>query len=109
VLDWVDNEDVREFWRDYVGEKVCCIDLCLLISSTKNYRQIQFVSELEFHTRLTSWMGETPSSASFGRLMLRLDEFGAGGFTPLRLDEIAAGNSLKDVLKMYMETGKLLT
>ena len=41
--------------------------------------------------------------------MLRLDEFGVGGVTPSRLDEIAAGNPLKDVLKMYMETGNLTT
>jgi hypothetical protein len=41
--------------------------------------------------------------------MLCLDEFGAGGVTPSRLDEIAAGDPLKDVLKMYMNTGNLLT
>lgn len=89
VLDWVENREVKEFWRGYVGEK------------------IQFISELEFRSRLSSWLGETPSSVSFGQLMLRLDEFGVGGVTPSHLDEIAAGNSLKDVLKMYMETGNL--
>jgi len=41
--------------------------------------------------------------------MLRLDEFGAGGVTPSILDEFAARNSLKGVLKMYMETGNLPT
>jgi hypothetical protein len=57
---------------------------------------------------LGAWLGETPSSASFGQLMLRLDEFGVGGVTPSCLDEIAAGHPLKDVLKMYMNTGNLL-
>jgi len=58
---------------------------------------------------MSSWLGETPSSASFAQLMLRLDEFGAGGVTPSQLDEFAAGNSLEDVLRMYLETGNLLT
>jgi len=26
VLDWVENRDVIEFWRGYVGEKVCRVD-----------------------------------------------------------------------------------
>ena len=73
----------------------------------KKNHQIPFISELEFCSRLSSWLGETLSSASFGQLMLRLDEFGIGGVTPLHLDEIAAGNSLRDVLKIYMETGNL--
>ena len=78
-------------------------------SDLKNYCQIQFISEFEFCSRLSSWLGEPISSASFGPLMLRLDEFGVGGITPSHLEEIAAGNSLKDVLKMYMETGNLIT
>ncbi len=75
----------------------------------KKIYQVQFISEPEFHSRLSSWLGETPSSASFARLMLRLDEFGVGGVTPSNLDEIAAGNPLEDVLKIYMETGNMPT
>jgi hypothetical protein len=35
ALDWVENRDVREFWRGYVGEKVCHTTLCLFIRSMK--------------------------------------------------------------------------
>lgn len=110
VLDWVENREVKEFWRGYVGEKVRHVDhfaVFVHLNGGGKYYQIQFISELEFRSRLSSWLGETPSSVSFGQLMLRLDEFGVGGVTPSHLDEIAAGNSLKDVLKMYMETGNL--
>jgi hypothetical protein len=41
--------------------------------------------------------------------MLWLDEFGAGGVTPSRLDEISAGGSLKDVLNIYLRTGNFLS
>lgn len=110
VLDWVENREVKEFWRGYVGEKVRHVDhfaVFVHLNGGGKYYQIQFISELEFRSRLSSWLGETPSSVSFGQLMLRLDEFGVGGVTPSHHDEIAAGNSLKDVLKMYMETGNL--
>ena len=83
--------------------------MALFLFSMKKIYQVQFISELEFHSRLSSWLGKTPSPASFARLMLRLDELGAGGITPSNLDEIAAGNSLEDVLRMYMETGNLPT
>ncbi|KAF8234710.1 hypothetical protein L208DRAFT_1393546 [Tricholoma matsutake] len=88
VLDWVENREVKEFWRGYVGEKVRHVDhfaVFVHLNGGGKYYQIQFISELEFRSRLSSWLGETPSHH----------------------DEIAAGNSLKDVLKMYMETGNL--
>jgi hypothetical protein len=105
ALDCISNGEVKEFWRGYVGERVrlSAIPYAASAVSNKGNYQIQFISEIEFRSRLTSWLGREYSTTGFGQLMLRLDEFDIGGITPSCLDNLSDGGSFKDVLKMHLE------
>ncbi|KZO92658.1 hypothetical protein CALVIDRAFT_557417 [Calocera viscosa TUFC12733] len=83
VLSSVENQEIREFWRDYVGAKIVCVPPQIFISSVK------------------AWFKAGLPESTCKHLLLRLDEYAVGGITPSSLENLAGGLSLKEVIEGF--------
>ncbi|KAF8075936.1 hypothetical protein FPV67DRAFT_1444732 [Lyophyllum atratum] len=79
----VKNEDVFEFWRDYLGAKVL------------------YAPSDRFSEALKRCFGDWLSDAARQRLSLRLDEFGVGGVAISTLERFVGEGSLKQAIDEF--------
>ncbi|KAG6826507.1 hypothetical protein H0H92_015562 [Tricholoma furcatifolium] len=77
------NEDVFEFWRDYLGAKVLYA------------RRDRFLEALTY--RFGNWLSE----AARRRLFMRLDEFRIGGVDASTLERFVGANSLQQAVEKF--------
>ncbi|EJU03293.1 hypothetical protein DACRYDRAFT_99588 [Dacryopinax primogenitus] len=80
VLSGVGNQEIREFWRNYVGAKVVCVPASAFIVSLK------------------TWYASGLPESTCQHLLLRLDEYAVGGITPSSLEGLAGDQSLREVI-----------
>ncbi|KDR81171.1 hypothetical protein GALMADRAFT_222682 [Galerina marginata CBS 339.88] len=73
------HQDAKEFWQDYIGAKVT------------------FATNDLFSMRLRSWYGGLSSKTS-DRIVMRLDEYNAGGISPYSLSRALGNTSLKEFI-----------
>ncbi|KZT60670.1 hypothetical protein CALCODRAFT_515263 [Calocera cornea HHB12733] len=85
VLSGVKNEEIREFWRDYVGAKVVCVPPQIFIVSIK------------------TWFKAGLPESTCRHLLLRLDEYAVGGVTPHSLENLVGEQRLRDVIEGFKQ------
>ncbi|GLB33331.1 hypothetical protein LshimejAT787_0102150 [Lyophyllum shimeji] len=79
------NEDVFEFWRDYLGAKVL------------------FVTSERFSEALKRCLGDWLSESARRRLSLRLDEFRVGGVAIGTLERFVGDGTLKEAIEKFKQ------